>query len=78
MWCIYRVIYAFKYKVFNVQQIYSIQGGFQKYINAQFLREQIQGESECKVINIQGVFFTGPPPEKLKYGKPRLAEVRCI
>ena len=23
-------------------------------------------------------FFTGPPPEKLKYGKPRLAEVRFI
>ena len=27
---------------------------------------------------IQGVFFTGPPPKKLKYGKPRLSEVRCI
>ena len=23
-------------------------------------------------------FFTGPPPKKLKYGKPRLGEVRCI
>ena len=23
-------------------------------------------------------FFTGPPPEKLKYGKPRLGEVTCI
>ena len=23
-------------------------------------------------------FFTGPPLEKLKYGKPRLGEVRCI
>ena len=29
-------------------------------------------------VIIQGVFFTGPPPEKLKYGKPRLGEVRCI
>ena len=27
---------------------------------------------------IQGVFFTGPPPKKLKYGKQRLGEVRCI
>ena len=27
---------------------------------------------------IQGVFFTGPPPKKLKYGKLRLGEVRCI
>ena len=27
---------------------------------------------------LQGVFFTGPPPENLKYGKPRLGEVRCI
>ena len=26
---------------------------------------------------VQGVFFTGPPPKKLKYGKPRLGEVRC-
>ena len=25
-----------------------------------------------------GCFFTGPPPKKLKYGKPRLGEVRCI
>ena len=25
---------------------------------------------------IQGVFFTGPLPKKLKYGKPRLGEVR--
>ena len=23
-------------------------------------------------------FFTGPPPKKLKYGKLRLGEVRCI
>ena len=23
-------------------------------------------------------FFIGPPPEKLKYGKPRLGKVRCI
>ena len=23
-------------------------------------------------------FFTGPPPEKFKYGKLRLGEVRCI
>ena len=23
--------------------------------------------------NIQGVFFTGPPHKKLKYGKPRLS-----
>ena len=23
-------------------------------------------------------FFTGPPPKKLKYGKPRLGEVKCI
>ena len=23
-------------------------------------------------------FFTGPPPKKLKYGKPRLGKVRCI
>ena len=23
-------------------------------------------------------FFTGPLPKKLKYGKPRLGEVRCI
>ena len=27
---------------------------------------------------IQGVFFTGPPPKKLKYGRPRLGEVTCI
>ena len=38
---------------------------------------------QCHVTNfwrefIQGVFFTGPPPKKLKYGKPRLGEVRCI
>ena len=25
---------------------------------------------------LQGVFFAGPPPKKLKYGKPRLGEVR--
>ena len=29
-------------------------------------------------LHIQGAFFTGPPPEKLKYGKLRLGEVRCI
>ena len=23
-------------------------------------------------------FFTGPPPKKLKYEKPRLGKVRCI
>ena len=23
-------------------------------------------------------FFSGPPPKKLKYGKPRLGVVRCI
>ena len=23
-------------------------------------------------------FFSGPPPKKLKYGKPRLGKVRCI
>ena len=27
---------------------------------------------------LQGVFFTGPPPKKLKYGKLRLGEVTCI
>ena len=27
---------------------------------------------------IQGVFFPGPPPKKLKYEKPRLGEVRSI
>ena len=36
----------------------------------------------CKMCHnaahIQGVFFTGPPPKKLKYGKPRLGEFRCI
>ena len=25
---------------------------------------------------LQGVFFTGPPPKKLKYGKPRLGVSR--
>ena len=29
-------------------------------------------------IFLQGVFFTGPPPKKLKYGKSRLDEVACI
>ena len=29
-------------------------------------------------LQVQGVFFTGPPPEKFKYGKLRLGEVRCI
>ena len=33
---------------------------------------------EDKSNEIQGVFFAGPPPEKLKYGKPRLGEVTCI
>ena len=28
--------------------------------------------------DIQGGFFTGPPPKKLKYGKPWLGEARCI
>ena len=28
--------------------------------------------------NQQGIFFTGPPPKKLKCGKPRLGEVSCI
>ena len=28
--------------------------------------------------HVTGCFFTGPPPEKLKYGKVRLGEVRCI
>ena len=27
---------------------------------------------------VQGVFLTGPPPEKLKYGKPGLGWFRCI
>ena len=31
------------------------------------------------VVHIYRVFFfTGPPPKQLKYGKPRLGEVRCI
>ena len=29
------------------------------------------------VYIIQGVFFTGPPPKKLEYGKLRLGEV-CV
>ena len=28
--------------------------------------------------NYTGCFFTGPPPKKLKYGKLRLGEARCI
>ena len=44
-------------------------------------REQ-NGEDAKMALNavghIQGVFFTGPPPKKLKYGKLRLGEVRCI
>ena len=27
---------------------------------------------------LQGFFFTGAPPKKLKYGNPRLGEVTCI
>ena len=31
------------------------------------------------ILSIYRVFFfTGPPPKKLKYRKPRLGEVRCI
>ena len=30
------------------------------------------------IFYIQGVFFTGPPPKKLKYVKLRLGEVTCI
>ena len=30
--------------------------------------------ADADLINIQGVFFTGKPPKKLKYGKPRLGE----
>ena len=33
---------------------------------------------DIEVLKLQGVFFTGPPPKKLKYGKQRLGEVRCI
>ena len=35
---------------------------------------------ECVVIMVKYrvFFFTGPPPKKLKYGKQRLGEVRCI
>ena len=33
----------------------------------------------CSYSHIYRVFFfTGPPPKKLKYGKPRLSAVRCI
>ena len=32
---------------------------------------------KCILLNT-GCFFTGPPPKKLKYGKPRLGEVSCI
>ena len=28
------------------------------------------------LFKVQGVFFTGPPLKKLKYGKPRLGEAR--
>ena len=33
---------------------------------------------EIIVINYRVFFFTGPPPEKFKYRKPRLGEIRCI
>ena len=32
---------------------------------------------EVKAL-VQGVFFTGPPLKKLKHGKLRLGEVRCV
>ena len=37
--------------------------------------QKYQNHQKCQ---IQGVFFTGPPTKKLKFGKPRLSEVRCI
>ena len=36
-----------------------------------------KGSNSTSII-IQGVFFTGPPPKVLEYGKPRLGEFRCI
>ena len=38
----------------------------------------LKSDGEPVQSDIQGVFFTGPPPEKLKYGKPRLGEVTYI
>ena len=35
-------------------------------------------KSNRKYQYLQGVFFTGPPPKKLKYGKLRLGEVTRI
>ena len=32
----------------------------------------------CSSCLYRVFFFTGPPPKKFKYGKPRLGEARCI
>ena len=36
------------------------------------------GSDAIASLRLASLFFTGPSPEKLKYGKTGLGEVRCI
>ena len=47
-------------------------------VDTSYLNNTQVNNCEVSFVNqeIQGVFFTGPPPKKLKYGKQRLGEVR--
>ena len=43
------------------------------------LHKRLLISQKISIGHMQGVFFfNGPPPKKLKYGKPRLGEVTCI
>ena len=49
--------------------------------SSQYLTNDIKGHLIIELyggMEYTGCFFTGPPPKKLRYGKPRLGEVTCI
>ena len=60
----------------RLQKVY--RGVILRFQNYFYLNFQVYGGSLDHDGDTGCFFFTGPPPEKLKYGKPRLGEVRCI